>query len=128
MKAIFRHPQKQTIKVPAAKQRAYWTAIWLASLACGGQAMAQTNNAAATAGAASGGSTNVTQLAPVTVFGKLDVARNDILKDFGASVYTIPKEQIEAIPQGENAPFDQLLLRAPGTAADSLGQVHVRGD
>lgn len=128
MKAIFRYSQKQPINIPVTKQRAYWTAIWLASLACGGQAAAQTNNAAATVGAASGSSTNVTQLAPVTVFGTLDERRQDIVKDLGASVYSIPKEQIEAIPQGENAPFNQLLLRAPGTAEDSLGQVHVRGE
>jgi hypothetical protein len=30
--------------------------------------------------------------------------------------------------QGNNASFNQLLLRAPGVAEDSLGQVHVRGE
>ena len=32
------------------------------------------------------------------------------------------------VPQGENAPLNQVLLRAPGVAQDSFGQIHVRGD
>ena len=31
-------------------------------------------------------------------------------------------------PQGDNQPFNQLLLQAPGVAQDSFGQLHVRGD
>src|SRR6185437_13401494 len=33
-----------------------------------------------------------------------------------------------AIPGGENAPFQQVLLRTPGVVQDSFGQVHVRGE
>jgi hypothetical protein len=32
------------------------------------------------------------------------------------------------IPQGENAPLNQVLLQMPAVAQDSFGQVHVRGD
>src|SRR5262249_60229903 len=32
------------------------------------------------------------------------------------------------IPLGENAPLNQVLLRAPGVVQDSFGQIHVRGD
>ena len=33
-----------------------------------------------------------------------------------------------ALPEGENTPFNQVLLQAPGVANDSFGQLHVRGD
>lgn len=74
------------------------------------------------------GSTNVTQLGNVTVVGKLDVARNQILPDLGATVYSVSKTQIASQAQGENAPFNQVLLRTPGTAQDGLGQLHLRGE
>ena len=132
MKAIcpqFRKPSVRNHKLPFAKQRAYWSAIWLASLACGGVAGAQTTNTpASTAPPSSGGATNVTRLEGVTVVGQLDQARNQIVPDLGATTYTISKEQIAAIPQGEDAAFNQLLLRAPGMAEDSLGQLHLRGE
>jgi outer membrane receptor protein involved in Fe transport len=93
----------------------------------GHAARGQTTNAAPTV-AGSGATTNVTQLESMTVVGRLNEARNQILPDLGASTYTIPKAQIQAQPEGENAPFNQVLLRAPGVAQDSLGQLHVRGE
>ena len=62
--------------------------------------------------------------------GKLDVARNQIVPDLGATTYTLSKEQIATLPQGENAPFNQVLLRAPGMAQDSAanGDLHLRGE
>jgi hypothetical protein len=122
------NPSAQT-KIPFANQRAYWFAIWLTSLTCGGAAMAQTNNPSAVSAAPnSGGSTNVTRLEDVTVIGKLDEARNKIAADLGATSYTITTNQILTLAGGANAPFNQVLLRAPGVAQDSFGQVHVRGD
>src|SRR5438105_11534356 len=32
------------------------------------------------------------------------------------------------MPQGDSAPFQQVLLRAPGVVEDSFGQEHVRGE
>ncbi len=74
--------------------------------------------------------TNVVTLAPTTVIGKLDTARNQIVPDLGATTYTMSKAQIAALPQGENAPFNQVLLRAPGMAQDSAanGDLHLRGE
>ncbi len=46
----------------------------------------------------------------------------------GSSLYRIDHAAIEALPQGENTQLDQVLLRAPGVAQDSFGQIHVRGD
>jgi hypothetical protein len=75
-------------------------------------------------------STNATQLGTVTVVGHLNEARSQIVPNLGATAYTINAAQIEAVSQGANAPFNQLILRAPGVAEDSAenGDLHVRGE
>ena len=189
MKTIFRYSQpfRARINLTPSRQRAYWTAIWLASLACGGGAAAQTNvsplvgisnipepiivtnvtalpaltNAPASAAVtnatapvavtnapaqtqitnnappvaitnrpASGSTTNVTKLQETTVVGKLDAARSQIMPDIGGTVTTMTSEQILSISQGDNAPFNEVILRAPGVAQDSAanGDLHVRGE
>jgi outer membrane receptor protein involved in Fe transport len=65
----------------------------------------------------------------VTVTAKrLDEARGSIQPSLGASKYDFSPGVVATIPQGEQAPINQVLLRAPGVAQDSFGQVHVRGD
>jgi outer membrane receptor protein involved in Fe transport len=59
---------------------------------------------------------------------KLDIARLQIQPSLGASTYYFGPEALESIPQGENAPLNQVLQQMPGVAQDSFGQVHVRGD
>jgi len=101
----------------------------MASLACGPAASAQTNSPPTVTGAPrSDASTNATRLEDVTVFGKLDEARNKIADRLGASSYTVSSAQINAQAQGANASFNQVLLRAPGVTQDSFGQVHVRNE
>jgi len=75
-------------------------------------------------------STNVTKLDTVTVVGHLNEARSQIVPTLGATAFTISETQIAAEPQGANAPFNQLILRAPGVAEDSAenGDLHVRGE
>jgi hypothetical protein len=68
------------------------------------------------------------QLDTIVVTGSLDTQRDQIAPDLGATVYTIDPSQIQAQAQGDNAPFNQTLLRAPGVAEDSFGQLHVRGE
>jgi hypothetical protein len=58
---------------------------------------------------------------------KLDITRLQIEPSLGASTYYFGPEALETIPQGENAPLNQVLLQMPGVAQDSFGQVHVRG-
>src|SRR5947209_5492785 len=132
MKANRNQSQNLSVRlpVPFARQRAYWTAIALASLACGGVAGAQSTNAPSAAAPGSGGSTNATKLQETTVSARLDEARSQIQPDLGASKYTFSTNQIATIPGGENAPFNELLLRAPGVAKDSAtsGGLHVRGE
>jgi outer membrane receptor protein involved in Fe transport len=84
----------------------------------------------ASAPVASGSSTNVSTLPEMTVYGKLDQARSQIQPDLGATAYSVSQVQIESESQGENAPFNQVILRAPGVAQDSAvnGDLHVRGE
>jgi outer membrane receptor protein involved in Fe transport len=112
--------------------RLYRAAILLVSFTWGGTVLAQTTNAPlAAASAATGSDTNVVKkLTPVDVFGRLEAAQSQILPDLGATVYPITKDQIANIAGGENAPMNDVLLRAPGIAQDSAanGDLHLRGE
>ena len=59
---------------------------------------------------------------------ELDVSREDIVPSLGATRYTVGPDRLDSQAQGENAPFNETLLRLPGVAQDSFGQVHVRGE
>jgi outer membrane receptor protein involved in Fe transport len=59
---------------------------------------------------------------------RLDVARDKIQPQLGASVYTITSQAIAAMPGGDNVQLNQVVLQSPGVAQDSYGQVHVRGE
>src|SRR5208337_8437 len=65
------------------------------------------------------GATNVTQLPTTTVYGSLEAGQRQIVPSLGATVYTQSKEQIESLPAGENASFNEILLFTPGMAQDS---------
>ena len=58
----------------------------------------------------------------------LEEGRLTIQPSLGASTYQFTPSVIDSVPTGEQAPLNQVLLRAPGVAQDSFGQVHVRGD
>ena len=59
---------------------------------------------------------------------RLDEARNSISPTLGANVSTLKRENIENLPQGADAPINQLLLQFPGAVQDSFGEIHVRGE
>ena len=59
---------------------------------------------------------------------RLDLARQQIQPALGATVYNFSPAALQNVPQGENAPLDQVLLQAPGVAQDSFGQIHLRGE
>jgi len=120
-------------------RKVYWSVISLAALSCGGTALGQSYIGTGVKGAAAttstnavstGSSTNVTNLGTVTVIGRLNAARNNILPDLGATAYTHTAAQIETQSQGDDAPFNEVLLRSPGVAQDSAanGDLHVRGE
>ncbi len=68
------------------------------------------------------------ELAPVVVSESLDQAREGIVPALGATEFHISALQIAAQSLGPNAAFNQVLLRAPGMAQDSYGQLHLRGE
>jgi outer membrane receptor for ferrienterochelin and colicins len=103
----------------------YWTVISLAALACGRPAQAQTSTPPNSLSA-----TNVTDLGNVTVVGRLNQSRSQIVPNLGATAYSLSKEQVATATQGGNAGFNEIILRAPGVAQDSAanGDLHVRGE
>ena len=65
----------------------------------------------------------------ITVTAKrLDEGRQSIQPSLGASTYDFTPSTIATIPLGQQAPLNQVLLRAPSVVQDSFGQIHVRGD
>ena len=58
----------------------------------------------------------------------LDVSREQIVPSLGATRYTVGPDRLDSQAQGENASFNQTILRFPGVAQDSFGQLHVRGE
>jgi hypothetical protein len=72
----------------------------------------------------------VTKLEAFVVTGELDQTRESILPSLGATSFIMDQAQILNLPQGQDAPFNQVLLRAPGVAEDSAanGDLHVRGE
>lgn len=59
---------------------------------------------------------------------QLNMARNGIETDVGASTYSIGEVAIQSTPGGDNTLLNQVILQAPDVAQDSFGQFHVRGE
>ena len=47
---------------------------------------------------------------------RFDLARKSIQPNLGATTYDFTDRMIENVPQGENAPLNQVLLRAPNAS------------
>jgi len=60
----------------------------------------------------------------------LKSARTELSPKVGTTVYTIDKHMVETLGQGDDTPFNEVLLRLPGVAQDSKasGSIHVRDD
>ena len=82
----------------------------------------------ATNSAAGGQNASSTELSQVVVVGQLDTVRDEIVPSLGATKYTIRQPQLQNEAQGSNAPFNKVILQAPGVAQDSYGQLHVRDE
>src|SRR5439155_7811153 len=59
---------------------------------------------------------------------ELDISREAIVPNLGATHYTVGPDRLDSQAQGESAPFNQTILRFPGVAQDSFSQLHVRGE
>ncbi len=61
----------------------------------------------------------------------LDQARENLQPKIGASTYTLSREAIETLPQGDNTPIDKVILQAPGVSYDSAlanPSFHIRNE
>jgi len=61
----------------------------------------------------------------------LDQARDNLLPKIGAASYTISREAIVNLPQGDNTPIDKVILQMPGVSYDSAvanPDFHVRNE
>jgi TonB dependent receptor len=74
------------------------------------------------------GATSITLPTIEVISQQLEAARLQIQPSLGASTYYFGSEALQTIPQGENAPLNQVLLQFPAVAQDSFGQIHVRGE
>ncbi|UPY37894.1 TonB-dependent receptor [Sediminicoccus sp. KRV36] len=59
---------------------------------------------------------------------RLDEARGAISPTLGATISSLDREGIKGLPQGVEAPINQLLLTFPGVVQDSFGEIHIRGE
>src|SRR3979411_438528 len=59
---------------------------------------------------------------------EMDISREQIVPSLGATRYTVGPDRLDSQAQGEDAPFNQTILRFPAVAQDSFGQLHVRGE
>jgi outer membrane receptor protein involved in Fe transport len=66
----------------------------------------------------------------ITAPERLKNARTELLPNIGTTVYSIDQRMIDNLPQGDNTPFNEVLLRLPGVSQDSKasGSIHVRDD
>jgi hypothetical protein len=104
-------------------------AITIAMLSEASMAMAQDPTASPSPSASPAGSPGTATAESVVVTSQeLDISREQIVPSLGATRYTVGPDRLDSQAQGENAPFNQTILRFPGVAQDSFGQLHVRGE
>src|SRR5690349_15866139 len=104
-------------------------AITIAMLTGASMAMAQDSTASPSPSASPTGSPGTATAESVVVTSQeLDISREQIVPSLGATRYTVGPDRLDSQAQGENAPFNQTILRFPGVAQDSFGQLHVRGE
>ena len=91
-----------------------------------------TNTAAPKPAAPQPDATTAAQTALDNKMHSLDRARDDnLLPKIGASTYTISRQAIENLPQGDNTPIDKVILQMPGVSYDSAvsnPNFHVRNE
>src|SRR6266403_5819375 len=105
-------------------------AMTVAMLSGGSMAMAQDATASPSPSpspAASPTSSTATAESVVVTSEELDISREQIVPSLGATRYTVGPDRLNQQAQGEDAPFNQTILRFPGVAQDSFGQLHLRG-
>ena len=59
---------------------------------------------------------------------QLNAVQTTVQSSDGASSYNVPQGLIDALPQGNDATFKDILLQTPGVVLDAYNHIHVRGD
>ncbi|PYM05395.1 MAG: TonB-dependent receptor, partial [Verrucomicrobia bacterium] len=104
-------------------------AITVAMLSGAGMAMAQNAVASPNPSASPTGPPGTATAPSVVVTSEeLDISREQIVPSLGATRYTVGPDRLGQQSQGQDAPFNQTILRFPGVAQDSFGQLHLRGE
>jgi hypothetical protein len=108
---------------------AFGAAICFARLAIAQETASATANPTASPAPPAAGNPGTATVEQVVVTSQeLDISREAIVPNLGATRYTVGPDRLDSQAQGENAPFNQTILRFPGVAQDSFGQLHVRGE
>ena len=108
---------------------AFGALLWIAPIATAQEtASAAANPTASPASSAAGTPGTATAEQVVVTSQELDISREAIVPSLGATRYTVGPDRLDSQAQGENAPFNQTILRFPGVAQDSFSQLHVRGE
>jgi outer membrane receptor protein involved in Fe transport len=121
--------QLPEIKVMAKRQPAKQAASKRPAAPASGAPL-QTPGATQAAPPGTGGPTPA-QAALDRKMGVLDQSRENLLPRVGATTYTINREAITSLPQGDNTPVDKLILQMPGVSYDSAASnpnFHVRNE
>ena len=77
------------------------------------------------------GAPNAAQAALDRKMQVMDESRENLLPKVGASSYTLNRQAIEVLPQGENTSIDKVILQIPGVSYDSAvsnPNFHVRNE
>ena len=108
---------------------AFGALLWIAPIATAQETTsAAANPTASPASSAAGTPGTATTEQVVVTSQELDISREAIVPSLGATRYTVGPDRLDSQAQGENAPFNQTILRFPGVAQDSFSQLHVRGE
>lgn len=63
---------------------------------------------------------------------RLNIARNDLSTEIGATAYRFDQQAIQRLPAGQNTNLAQVLQQAPGVSQDAYaqgqGQIHIHGE
>ena len=90
--------------------------IAIAMLSGASMAMAQDATASPSPSASPTGSPGTATAESVVVTSQeLDISREQIVPSLGATRYTVGPDRLDSQAQGENAPFNQTILRFPGS-------------
>jgi outer membrane receptor protein involved in Fe transport len=112
---MYRMPQRRTLP------------LLIASLFLSAPAFADDATDASTDAASAAASTM--QTVEVTA-AHMKSARIELSPKVGTTIYTIDQHMVDQLGQGDNTPFNEVLLRLPGVSQDSKGSgsIHIRDD